>query len=374
VEVVEYLRGAGRRRWILVGLPLVLVALVVPWALTQPQTFRTVSTVSVQPSTGYTGPSAIRSFVDTFVQVSETAAVLERAAADSGIPVEEFRGSLSVTPVGGSPLVEVEVATSDRRDGQKVTGAIIRAALAIPLDALIAQTKVELEAVQDDVQRVAEQIATIERESGELIPSEAYRVAVAEVARIESALAAGGSGPGGEAVSEADLAEAQDTLRETRQLAQDYQSLLVQRSQKQNQVTIVEARLSQFEERKNQIDGAVFDTTTNPVSQRPLLIQAIVAALVAGVLLASATLVIIERWRRRQSGSVPDAATESPAAAVAAAGPPDRGREADRGLVKPPKTSIARERRSTSEEAEEPTLRKAPSGDSRRVLGAGRDR
>lgn len=367
VEVVDYVKGAGRRRWILVAVPLVLIALAVPWALSQPQEFRTISTVSVQPSTGFSGPSAVRSVVDTFVEVSETTAVLERAAAAAGVPLTDFRGSLSVTPVGGSPLVKVEVTTPDRSAGERITGALIRSALAIPLDSLIAQSKVEIEAVQADVERVDDRLAKIERDSGELLPPEAYRVALAEVARIESILATGGSVPGGQTVSEADLAQAQAVLKETRQEAQAYQELVVERAQKQNQVTIVEARLSQFEERKNQIDGAVFDTTTKVVSNRPLLIQAVVAALVAGLLIASAGLVVIERLRRRRSP--PESGVDgqkSPTEPSSDGGSPpggDRGRSGD---------VSRRDPLSGAADEKTPYLRKAPPGDARPTAGATR--
>lgn len=350
VEVVDYLRGAGRRRLILLAMPLALLVLAVPWALSQPQEFRTVSTVTVQPSTGFSGPSAIRSFVDTFVQVSESSAVLERAATESGVPVSDFRGSLSVTPVGGSPLVEVEVTTPNRSDGESVTGALIRAALAIPLDSLIVQSKSELQAVRNDAERVVDRLDAVVSESGELLPPEAYRIAAAEVARIEAALAPGGSGQGGGDVTEFDLAAAQEELRDARQAYQDYQALVVKASQKQNQVTIVEARLSQFEERKNDIGGAVFDSVTKPVSQRPLLIQAVVAALVAGLLAAAACLVLIERLRGRRSG---------PAADQAGDGAP----EPPPGPRRPPQVAVV-----------EPTLRKAPPADALRAMGASRDR
>lgn len=353
MEVVDYLRGAGRRRLILVALPLLLVALAIPWALSQPQEFRTISTVSVQPATGYTGPSAIRAFVDSFVQVSESTEVLESAADESGVPLSDFRGSLSVSPVGTSASVEVVVTTPNPGEGKAVTQAVIRSALATGLDSLIAQSKVELEAVREDFERVSDRLDTVVGESSELLPPEAYRVAVAEVAGIEAALATGGSGQGGESVTESDLAVAQAELRAARRAYQEYQALVVKASQKQNQVTIVEARLSQFEERQDNIDGAVLTSVTKPVSQRPLLIQAVVAAVVVGLLVASSCLVVVERVRRRRPPPEPDPVRAAPSG---------------------PRPSAPGGRQVTAHTEQAPTLRKAPATGSASALGASRER
>ena len=84
MEILGYLRTSGRRRWLLIAVPVLAGAAVLPVGLQQPQHFTADATVVVPSPSSDAGPAVLRQVGEGFVSVARSEAARQAIAIDLG--------------------------------------------------------------------------------------------------------------------------------------------------------------------------------------------------------------------------------------------------------------------------------------------------
>ncbi|HEY8200968.1 MAG TPA: Wzz/FepE/Etk N-terminal domain-containing protein [Actinomycetota bacterium] len=107
MELKQYWRRAGRRRWILVVVPGLVAVATVPVALRQPPRYTATATVVLQPNEAVPSPPSVNQVIADFQSLVASQPLLDRVSRQTGEPVEALRRDLNVKQIGAGNLAEL---------------------------------------------------------------------------------------------------------------------------------------------------------------------------------------------------------------------------------------------------------------------------
>jgi hypothetical protein len=282
VEILQYIRRAGRRAWLVPALPVLCLAVAVPVAAQRADRYTGTVTVPVEAPSPDAGPAVVRQNVESFATLADAEQVLAPVAEANDLSLPEVRAHLDVDPRGTSNLVAISFQGGSAEQAAQVPQAVATGALALFHSAAadVADQDVEaFGAAYDEAVAALREYAT---ESGSLLPEDAYRQAAA-------AQAAGGQ-------DTARTAQARDRLLE-------YQLLQAAVDRASNQLASAQARevsLRVRAEADADSEQALLAATPQRVDETPFLVQVAAGAVLAGLLLAGVLLVLTEALGRRR--------------------------------------------------------------------------
>ena len=284
VEILQYVRRAGRRAWLVLALPVLCVAVAVPVAVQRPDAFAGSVTVPVEAPSPDAGPAVVRQNVESFAALADAEQVLEPVAEANGLSVEALREHLDVDPRGTSNLVEISFQGRSAEQAARVPQAVATEALKLFRSAAVDVATKDVEAFQAAYDEAVTALRDFATESGALLPEDSYKQAV-------------------EAQDSARISQARDRLLEyqLRQAAVDRAS---------NQLASAQAREVSLKVRSG--DGAdrgqaLLSATPQRVDSTPFLVQVGAGAVLVGLLVAGALLVLAESLGRRRRPAGPAA-------------------------------------------------------------------
>lgn len=190
MEIVDYLKAARRRAWLLVLIPLLATAAAVAYVGLAPATYSASARISTATLVGgpwsqYTGPQAVDQFAGAFAATAASPVVIQSAAEDAGISPAQVRDGLTVTQIGASSNMSL---TYSGRDAQKV-GATVTSVTTETLKAMfspqVALAEEQVSTADDAVRKANAAIAKLADKYHVADPPSAYNAALGRLSWLQ---------------------------------------------------------------------------------------------------------------------------------------------------------------------------------------------
>lgn len=187
MEILDYVRAKGRLLAILVLLPLLAGGATFLLLAREPARYRSRLEVAVPPSVA-SGVSALGLYIANFRQVITSTPVVERVAAETGVPADELRTGLQVRQVGQANRMEVEFTSTEAEAVSEAAGVATLAAFEDLAAARVAYEQRKLEVAQGQYDSARGEVDAFSTETGVIFPEDEYREADRELRDLERAL------------------------------------------------------------------------------------------------------------------------------------------------------------------------------------------
>lgn len=188
MEILDYARAKGRLLLILALLPVLAGGAAFLLLAAQPPRYRSRLEVAV-PASVASGVSAVGLYVANFRQAMTSTPVVDRVAAETGVPAAQLRDGLEVRQVGQANRMEVEFTSTDPESVSDVTRAATLAAFEDLASARVAYEQRKLAVAQEQYERAREAVDAFSTETGVLFPEDEYRETDRELRNLERAAA-----------------------------------------------------------------------------------------------------------------------------------------------------------------------------------------
>jgi capsular polysaccharide biosynthesis protein len=325
METVSYLSIIRRRLWILLLVPLLAVGAVVAWELRQPPQYSATATIAAPAVVGgpatnqYSGANAPRAFVADFSGAVTSPMILNHVAEKTGAATATIKDGLKVSQIGTSSLLQLTY-TGPRRD-QVVPVVNESAAATIRF---LFQTQVTLAEktvgeARKAVDRANAALATFYKQTGQVLPDEAYRIAAQQVADLQKDQASARAG--GETTKADSLQSSIDAKKaEVAKLAPQvatYQSLVERRTQALSRLNVLEQGMEQAQAQYSAADpqAIVVVGQVQRASRLSTLVRKAAPAAGAGLFLAVGVVLLLELFSRRSHDEEPQHDAPMPSSA-----------------------------------------------------------
>ncbi|MEV0392502.1 Wzz/FepE/Etk N-terminal domain-containing protein [Polymorphospora rubra] len=342
MEIVDYLRVARRRLWVLVAVPVVATGAAAAIVLLAPQQYVGTAYVAAPALVGgsaaqqYTGTQAANQFVASFAAAATSPRVVEQVAGDTGVRPATLRDGIAVEQVGASSQLELTFTTPNRSTVGPVLESTTRRALTFLFSSQVAIATQQVEAARADVTAATTAISEWERENKVSQPDKIYQATLNEMATLRQqqlSMQAVGNGRGASAAASA-IAAGQKRLDEIGPKLPDYQALLAQRDAATSALARAREALQGANAQLQAADPAQATSISAaaPVSRMRGLVGTALPVGAAGLLVAVVLVALLELLSRQRT-------TPAPAAAVTPAGAP--AAELESGPARPATGRVA---------------------------------
>jgi capsular polysaccharide biosynthesis protein len=134
MEIIDYLRIARRRWWILVAVPVLAGLAAAALILSAPASYTTTATVSSgslvnSDGSPFTGTQATGQFVAAFTAAAQNPQTRQAVQAQTGVTASDQTDGIEIDPVGASSDVQVLFTSADRKKSAAVAQATAKEAL-----------------------------------------------------------------------------------------------------------------------------------------------------------------------------------------------------------------------------------------------------
>lgn len=326
MEIVDYLRVARRRLWVLVGVPVLATGAAAGIVLLAPQQYSGTAYVAAPALVGgtagaqYSGTQAANQFVAAFGAAVTSPRVLAEVAGDTGVAPERLRDGLAVTQVGASSQLEVTYTATRRASVAPVLTATTTRALAFLFSSQVGIATGEVESADAEVDAATKAIGEWERTNKVSQPDRIYQATLGELTSLRQqqlSMQAVGNGRGADAAADAIVA-AQKKLDELGPKLPDYQALIARRdaatsalSQARQGLQVARAQTQAADPTKVTSIGAV-----RAVSRLAELVRTALPVAGAGLLLGVLLVGVLELLSRGRAAIRPAARPTTTPAAV----------------------------------------------------------
>ncbi|MDG4828961.1 Wzz/FepE/Etk N-terminal domain-containing protein [Solwaraspora sp. WMMD1047] len=308
MEIVDYLRIARRRLWILLGVPVLAAGAAAGVVLLAPQQYTGTAYVAAPALVGgaaaqqYTGTQAAAQFVAAFGAAATSPRVLDEVAADTGVRVSRLRDGLAVRQVGASSQLELSYTASARGTVRPVLEATSGRALAFLFSSQVDIATEQVSAASDDVTAATAAITAWEKENKVSQPDKLYQATLNELASLRQqrlSMQAVGNSRGANAAAEA-IEAGQRQLDTIGPKLPDYQALLAQRDAATAAMSQARQELQAARAQTRAADPASVTSVgqVTAVSRLRELVATALPVAGAGLLLAVALVAILELLAR----------------------------------------------------------------------------
>jgi hypothetical protein len=329
VEIIDYLRVARRRLWLLVAVPVLAAGAAAALVLLAPTRYAATAYVAAPALVGgdsqYSGNQAANQFVAAFGAAVTAPTVLAEVSAATGVDVEALRDGLTVTQVGASSQLEVSYQSTDRAVVAPVLGATTEHALSFLFSSQVEIATGEVESASADVTAATRAISDWEKANKVSQPDRVYQAALSELASLRQQrlqMQAVGNTRGADAAADA-IADAQRTLDEIGPKLPDYQALLAQRDAATSALAQARGRLQAARAQAQAADPAKV-TSVGPVREvdrMRLLARTALPVAGAGLVVAVLLVALLELLSRGRGAAGAGPASAPGSAPPSAAGP-----------------------------------------------------
>lgn len=309
MEIVDYLRVARRRLWVLLGVPLVAALAVGLFVGLSPQRYTATCYVAAPALVGgaaaqqYTGTQAASQFVAAFKAAATSPRVVDQVAADTGVAPGTLRDGIAVAQVGASSQLTLTYESTRRDTVEPVLDATARRALAFLFASQVNIATEQVEAASADVTAATAAIAEWEKANKVSQPDKLYQATLTEIANLRqqklSMEAVGNSRA--VAAATAALDAAQKRLDALGPKLPDYQSLVAQRDAATSALSQARQGLqgARAQAQAADPDQVASVGEVRAVSKVRATATTVAPAAAAGLLLAVLLVVVLELLSRR---------------------------------------------------------------------------
>lgn len=324
MEIIEYLRIAKRRWWILVGVPVLAAAAVVALVLLSPAQYTATATVNSGALVGaegspFSGTQAAPQFVAAFQAAAVNPAVQDAVSKATGVSTDDLAGDVTVKAVGTSSDVQVTYAGPSSAQAQQVPAQIARRSLELIFSSRATAATATRDQAQAAVTQANAALSALSQKYKVADPPRAYQTALGQVATLQqqqAQLRASGSATGAAAM-DAPIATAQATLSSYLPILAEYNNLAATQSATQQDLAVAQNTYRQAVSLRSVAEGdaVVYVGSSSPVSPVSTLVSTGVPVVGAAVLLGIILVVLLEFFARVRAAAREERAAEAEGAA-----------------------------------------------------------
>lgn len=360
MELIDYLRIAKRRLWVLILVPILAGVGVGAAVILAPLHYRATVTVTPSalvggnPGNQYSGSQAVSQYVSMFQSTAMGPKVAAAVSSKTGIKRAQLSAGLAVTQVGASSVMTVSYTGRAKHIVGPVATAVSEATLNTMFASQVKLAEAGVTSAKNNLVATNDAIAAWGRKNHVVDPDAAYQAQLNRINGLlqqQATLQANGNAAAAAALSGA-IATARAGLTRYGPLLASYHTLTAEQTSAETALTNAQQSLQQVRSQLGAADPSqvVFTGGTHAVSRRSSLLTEVIPAIGAGVFLAVFLVAIIElvAQARRQHREADLEAAEAQARSVRLAGntstayPSERPRGARGPLVTKP---VAKTRR-----------------------------
>lgn len=317
MEIADFLRGARKRLWILIVVPLIAAGAAAVLVLQTPPQFTSTSTVSPPALIGgaasnqYTGSQAVSQYVAAF-QSNAQGPIVRQAVADKlGVSGGEIAAGLEVSQVGASSAMTVSFTDSRRDIVEPVVAEVARETLQRMFASQVSLAEAQVDSARSQLAAANKDISSWETDHDMVAPSLVYQSQLDLVNSLKQrqiTMEASGDQVGA-AVVATKLSDAQAKLASFGPLLSDYDSLTAARDAAtaalaQAQLSVQQAQAQQAAADPTKV---AYISGAHPVDRGSMFLTKVAPVTAAGIFIAVFLVAVLEllarpREEQRTSG------------------------------------------------------------------------
>jgi len=330
MEIIDYLRIARRRWWILVAVPVLAGLAAAALILSAPASYTTTATVSSgslvnSDGSPFAGTQATGQFVAAFTAAAQNPRTRQAVQNQTGVSTTDQADGVAIDPVGASSDVQVLFTSGDRKQSAAVAQATAKEALTqmftVRADQAVA-TRDRAQQAATDANAAVEALANKYQMAD---PPRAYQAQLGQVASLQqqqATLRATGNAIGAAAM-DAPIAAAKKELAAFLPILAEYNDLNSRQVAASSDLAQSQAEWRHALALKAAAtsDNTVYLGPTTPADKQATLVATLPVIIGVGLFLAVLLILLIEvttRLRRRHTAALAEASAvdeESGAAA-----------------------------------------------------------
>lgn len=304
MEIIDYLRIARRRLWVLILVPLLAGGAVAATVLLAPQTYTANAVVAAPALVGgsannqYNGAQGVSQFAAAFQAAAVSPPVLDQVAARTHVAESDLVDGLTITQLGTSPQMEVTYVTTDRKVAGTVADITASETLNFLFTPQVALAQKQVEAATGDVAAANKAITDWTAQHGSIAPDKLYDSKLQQIDNLQQqqlTYSATGLATASAALATA-IQNRQAELRKLAPLVGEYQQLLDKKSVAMGSLTAAEQALQAARSQSAAAapENVVTVSAVHATDLTPALVQKVGAAVGAGLFLALGLVIVLE--------------------------------------------------------------------------------
>ncbi|HET8600137.1 MAG TPA: Wzz/FepE/Etk N-terminal domain-containing protein [Segeticoccus sp.] len=342
MDLIDYLRAARRRIWVLIGVPVIAAGVTVYLILGAPTQYTASSSISAPALVGgstsnqYSGSQAVNQYVAQFQATAQSPAVLTETARATGVSRAVIANGLLITQMGASSVMDLTFTSTDHDAPAAVLRTLTTQTLSTLFDTQVSLAQNRVDSAKAALSAANSAIGDWRTKHGMVDPTRMYQdqlnnlnsLKQVQAQRLSSGDSAGAAALGGA------IATAKHQLPDLGPLVTQYEQLTSERNLAATTLGQAQQQLLDAQTQKAAADPAKVVsvspvTTVDPVST---MWSTVLPVTGAAVFVAIALVAMLEMLSRSRSAA--RAARGNPTTRVAAAttaarnGSPARGASA----------------------------------------------
>lgn len=324
MEIIDYLRIARRRLWVLVLVPVLAALAVAAVVLTRPPVYTATAVVAApalvggQPTYQYSGSQGANEFVAAFGAAATSPPVVNAVARAHHITSDTVVSGLTTAQLGSSPLINVTYSSTSKAQAGPVAHDDAARTLSFLFGSQVALAQKQVDNAAAAASAANDGLQALIRSNGAADPVEVYKARLQQVSSLESqqlTLRAQGKPAAAAALGSA-LNGLRARLTALNPVVTRYQDLTAAKTAAAANLDRAQQALQSVQAQAAAADPAKVVTVgaTAPASLSSTLLKKGLPAVGAGLFLAVGLVAVLEMLSRRRTVA---AATAQPIAATA---------------------------------------------------------
>ncbi|HET8600727.1 MAG TPA: Wzz/FepE/Etk N-terminal domain-containing protein [Segeticoccus sp.] len=181
MEIIDYLRVARRRFWVLIGVPLIAAGVTLYLILSAPTQYTATSTVSAPALVGgsatnqYSGSQAVNQYVAQFQATAQSPGVRGATSDSTGVKRADIADGLTISQVGASSVMNLTFTSTDRHAPAAVLGALTDNTLKTLFDTQVSLAQGRVDAAKSALSSANSAIGDWRKKNGMVDPDRVYQ-------------------------------------------------------------------------------------------------------------------------------------------------------------------------------------------------------
>lgn len=323
MEIIDYLRIARRRWWVLVAVPVLAGLAAAALILSAPASYTTMATVSSGPlvnsdGSPFSGPQGTAQFVAAFTAASQNPQTRQAVQAATGVSVGDQTDGVAVTPVGTSSDIQVAFTSGDRKASAAVAQATAKETLKHMVTVRADQAVGTRDRAQQSASDANAAVNALATKYQMADPPKAYQSQLGQVASLQqqqATLRASGNAIGAAAM-DAPIAAAKKDLVAFLPILAEYNDLNSRQVAANSDLAQAQAEWRHALALKAAAtsDGVVYLGPATPADKKATLVATLPVIIGVGLFLAVLLVLLIEVTTRLRGRKTPAVDEESGAA------------------------------------------------------------
>jgi uncharacterized protein involved in exopolysaccharide biosynthesis len=304
VEIVDYLRIARRRLWVLVGIPLAAAVITTLFVFLSPAQYTATATVSApalvggSPGNQFSDSQAVGQFASAFQSTAQGPAIRQSVSAATGVPLGKIQGGLTVAQVGASSTMQLVYQSTERKEIVPVLTAVTKQTLNTLFSSQVSLAEQQIADARSDLTKAGQAITAWEQTNKVVDPPTIYQAMVQNLNSLQSqqaSLQANGK-PSGSAAISAQIAAVKANMLKFAPLLSEYDVLAAARDSASASFTQAQNNLQTARSQLNAADPTkvAFISGEHSVNDGSAILTKVIPVTGAAIFAAVALIMILE--------------------------------------------------------------------------------